>query len=279
MNDSIVQGLREGSTGPFIPEGILDPNSLALKLKVRATPLANKIFAVMTAARQKLLDAYKGSLSVSPKLLTAMTATLNGAVSGSSIYDPMDFAHTALSPEVIALRDSTPTGAALLLLNRLLLEEAFPHELGPAALALKTGRVYLERATILGRINVHRLYSSDSILDDLAIVDDLQHGCVRFSAWSNGSNIPRQYESVRIAPQSSIFGSRSFPQPDYAQLLDSADQAVLIPNGGSIAEGAESGSEMGAFHGEQNAIRMRALSLKLEEYMPIGLSPIIIAVT
>lgn len=279
VNDSIVQGLREGSTGPFVQEGLLDPGSLALKWKARATPLTNKILASMTAAGQKLLDANKGSSRVSPNLLAAMTDTLNKTVSGSSIYDQMEFAHRALSPEVIALRDSAPTGAALLLLNRLLLEEAFPHELGPAALALKTGRVYLDRATILGRTNVYQLYASDSILDDLAIVDDLQQGCVRFSAWSNGSNIPRQYESVRIAPQSAIFGSRSFPQPDYAQLLDSADQAVLTPNGGMIAEGAESGSEMGAFHCEQNAIRRKALSVKLEEYMPIGLSPVIIAVT
>ena len=50
------------------------------------------------------------------------------------------------------------------------------------ALGLGDGQVAIERSTILGPVSVHRIDVSESILADLAGVDDPQHGCVRFSA-------------------------------------------------------------------------------------------------
>jgi hypothetical protein len=103
---------------------------------------------------------------------------------------------------------------------------------------------------------------------------------VRFSAWATGSILPRKYESVEVAPNSPLFTSRAFGQPGYAQLLQSADSSII--SGGarpSIIEGAEDGSEMGAFAREKNPIKERSLKVKYEEFMPLGLAPVIIYVT
>jgi hypothetical protein len=170
-------------------------------------------------------------------------------------------------------------------LNRLLLEDAYPLELADAALAFADGSVSLSRCTILGRTVVHRLQASECILQDLAQIDDTQDGCVRFSAWSDGSIIPRQYESVRIPQAAPLFTTVDFGQPGYAQLLPMADGQILPPSGpttaarNTISAGAVDGSEMGAYARDKNPIKQRALLLKLQEFMPAGLVPVVIAVT
>jgi hypothetical protein len=76
---------------------------------------------------------------------------------------------------------------------------------------------------------------------------------------------------VKVPPRAGLFGSRDFGRPEYAQLLDTA--------GSAIAEGAENGSEMGAFHREKNAIKERSLLIKYQEFLPLGLEPVVIHVT
>jgi hypothetical protein len=134
----------------------------------------------------------------------------------------------------------------------------------------------------LGRTFVHRLEASECIFDDFAEAEDTQHGCVRFTAWASGSVLPRQYESLQIAAQSPIFTSRDFGQPGYGQLLASADGAVLVPPNATTAtiiQGATDGSEMGAFAREKNPTKERSILIKYQEYMPIGLVPVLIRVT
>jgi hypothetical protein len=149
-------------------------------------------------------------------------------------------------------------------------------------LAFTNGAVHLNRCTLLGGANVHRLEASECILNDVVHVENPQQGCVRFSAWAKGSVLPRRYESVEIPPNSPLFTSRVFGHPGYAQLQQGADAAILSYTGGGIATilaGAEDGSEMGVFASEKNAIKERSLRLKYEEYMPLGLVPVIIYVT
>jgi len=174
------------------------------------------------------------------------------------------------------------TGPELVRLNRWLLQEAYPTELVDQdnTLALSDGEVDLSRCTLLGPAYVHRLSASECILDDIVLVDDAQHGCVRFSACSAGSVLPRQYESVSITPKSPLFTSERFGRPDYAQLLSTVDTAILSgTTGATISEGAQDGSEMGVFAREKNPIKERSLLIKYEEFMPLGLTPIIIYVT
>jgi hypothetical protein len=153
---------------------------------------------------------------------------------------------------------------------------------GEQAIQLTSGEVNLSRCTLLGPAQVHRLSASECILDDVVQVKDYQHGCVRFSAWTTDSTLPRQYESVRIAPQALLFTTRDFGQPGYAQLLPNVDAAILPlvnKEGASISAGAQDGSEMGAFAREKNPIKERSLLIKFEEFMPLGLDPVIIYAT
>jgi hypothetical protein len=152
--------------------------------------------------------------------------------------------------------------------------------LGVAALAVADAAVELTRVTVLGRLACHRLRASDSIITDFAAVDDAQDGWVRFSAYAEGSVLPRRHGSAVIPPGAPIFTSDSYGQPGYAQLLETADAAIDGgAAGASISAGAETGSEMGAFSADLNPLREQGLLVKYAEYMPLGLMPVIVHVT
>jgi hypothetical protein len=138
-----------------------------------------------------------------------------------------------------------------------------------------SGEVALARCTILGPIAVHRLSATECILDELAIVEDTQHGCVRFSAYADGSVLHAPYRSVRVSPRGPLFRSRRFGDPDYARLYRLADAAILDPEfGDTIIGGAQNESEMGAFKSENVPLRKRGLAAKYEEFAPLGLYPV-----
>jgi hypothetical protein len=131
--------------------------------------------------------------------------------------------------------------------------------------------VDLARTTVLGPAQLHRLHASECIFDEPATVDDCQHGCVRFCAYAAGSTLPRRYESVEVPLAGARFTSRTFGDAAFAQLAETV--------GAAIAAGAEDGSEMGAFWREKNAIKDRSLLIKYQEFLPLGLEPVIVHVT
>jgi hypothetical protein len=277
-NDSIIQGIRTSAFGPFTEEDIQDAVELALVARA-SDPLSAFLLGLTDAATQQALFSWDGASTPSGPLLAGLVAGLNSALGGPSIYSPDRFGEVHLSPATTALMAAAPTGADLLRLNRVLLEEAYPVALGQSALAFGDGDTNLNRCTVLGRVFVHRLEASECILDDFGIVEDTQHGCVRFTAWSAGSVLPRQYESVEVPPVGAVFSSRQFGLPAYAQVLPTADSTVLAPVGGSITAGAENGSEMGAFAREIYPIKQRSLLIKYQEFMPLGLVPVLVRVT
>ena len=142
---------------------------------------------------------------------------------------------------------------------------------GEEAISLQQGTVEIDRSTLMGAASVHRLEASTSILDGVVVVADQQHGCVRFSAWTGGSQLPKQYQCAKIPDGAELFSAQDFGRPSYAQLLSTVAPA--------ISEGAQDGSEMGAFWREKCAIKERSVRIKYEEYMPAGLSPVVIYVT
>jgi hypothetical protein len=142
--------------------------------------------------------------------------------------------------------------------------------------------VQLERVTVLGFIFCNVLNASESLLNDLAIVNDQQSGCVRFTRFETGSVLPRRYRCVPDETQTKLcagkprcvapsFSSRRFGRPDYVQLGTRCPQAILTAG--------EDGGEVGAFAGTQNTIRLLNLQIKLQEFMPVGLSAVIVAET
>ena len=86
---------------------------------------------------------------------------------------------------------------------------------------------------------------------------------------------------MTIAPGAPIFTSDRYGQPGTRQLLETADAAITGGAAGaaSITSGAENGSEMGAFSADLNPIKEQGLLIKYAEYMPLGLTPVIVHVT
>ncbi|HTU60995.1 MAG TPA: hypothetical protein VMF89_21225, partial [Polyangiales bacterium] len=142
---------------------------------------------------------------------------------------------------------------------------------GGLALEFETGRVELRRCSVLGGLQVHQLDASECILHRVATVSNVQQGCVRFCSYATGSVLPRRYESVQLSNGAALFTSLRFSQPGFAQLASNAPTTV--------SAGAPDGSEMGAFCREKNAVKERSLLIKYGQYMPIGLTPVIVYAT
>lgn len=138
-----------------------------------------------------------------------------------------------------------------------------------SAVSVKTGKMLIDRSTIFGRANVHRLMASDTLITGLVNVTDTQNGCFRFSAAKALSRLPAPYESYLFKEDTNHwFTSRRFGDAGYSQLSDTAP--------GNVMSGSEDGSEMGAFCARLNPIKLHGLKKKIEEYMPFGLIPIFI---
>jgi hypothetical protein len=258
-----------------------DPIGLAVSLDERHSALSAFLWSKLLPGTKNLVSNVSLGSSPSANLVHGLASDLNGVIgAGTSIFDSNRFELIDLTPETVALIAQNPTGAALLRMNRLLLDQAYPIALADLTLGFDSGIANLRRCTLLGPAYVHRLEASECILDDIVVVENAQDGCVRFSAWSAGSAIPRQYESVKIPAGAPLFTSGAFGQPGYAQLLESVDNEILSgAAGATISAGAQNGSEMGAFASEGNPIKERSLLLKYDEFMPLGLNPIIIHVT
>ena len=57
------------------------------------------------------------------------------------------------------------------------------------------------------------------------------------------------------------------------------NEIVSAAAGATISQGAVDGSEMGVFASQKNPIKDRSVLIKYQEYMPLGLNPVIIHVT
>jgi hypothetical protein len=283
ITDSIVQGLPT-TVGPAVGTGdIFDPLLLvrgllaggAVSTMLRAKMPAAAVAALHTFTAESLSNQHSG---VSSDVLDG----LNALVHGPELYKEGLFEAVRLSAETYALVREAPVSGSMQLaaLNRALIDESFPVALGAAALAVADAKVQLQRVTVLGRIAAHQLFVSDSILRDFAAVEDLQQGCVRFSAYAGGSALPRRYESAEIVAGAPIFTSDSYGNPGYGQLLETADTAIVnTAAAASISAGAENNSEMGAFSADLNPVKEQGLLIKYAEYMPLGLTPVIVHVT
>jgi hypothetical protein len=149
----------------------------------------------------------------------------------------------------------------------------FNELIGPAnAIDCVTGRVLLERSTVIGNVDVAVIEASDSIIMGTLTALDQHRSCLRFSAVSPGGVLPRLFEvfgparpSENIPPTpivSTFFTSLRFGDPGYALL------SVVAPI--EISEGAENGSEMGAFSSLLRPIRMKSIIAKVDEFKPAG---------
>lgn len=141
------------------------------------------------------------------------------------------------------------------------------------------GPLTLTGCTVVGRVHAQELaLVSDSIFwsDPIAgappaivpglFADRLQAGCVRFSYLPYQAVTPRRFECVEQAPSgpTPLFLSYRYAQPDYLKLAASTPA--------SIRKGADDDGEMGAFHWVLAPLREADLSVRLQEFTPVGLN-------
>jgi hypothetical protein len=140
----------------------------------------------------------------------------------------------------------------------------------------------LENSTVLGQSVFDILtYASNVLFADTVKVTRRQEGCVRFSYISNrfnndatASRMPRCYrcqpedETFSFVP---LFVSEKYGSSGYAQLYK-RNVKVLF-------EGADNGSEIGAFNQVYQSHRVNNLLATFAEYLPFGLEAGIIIVT
>jgi hypothetical protein len=139
----------------------------------------------------------------------------------------------------------------------------------------------IERSTLIGPSSFKQLtYGSESIFAGAVQVERHVVGCVRFSFVPLGSSTPRQYRcqpALEMAAHPNpaeaaavgaalvpSFESVRYGDPTYAQLRLTAPV--------QIRQGAEDGSEMGAFNHLKQPQRETNLRIRLDEYLPFGLT-------
>ena len=144
------------------------------------------------------------------------------------------------------------------------------------AISVPAGRVTLRSVTVFGEVEVEWLDASETLITGFTNVTNTQEGCFRFSAVverqdplnlaSPHSRVPHPYESYFVPDFDGTFTSRVFGQPGFAQLSESAPLF--------LRRGAENGSEIGAFSGLLNPIKLDSLRAKVDEFAPFGLLPV-----
>jgi len=299
VTSSIIQGLAASAGPELAAPDVFDLYLLARLLVARSDPVSGYLWGELSATTQAALTTVAAATPDGPAAAPdSLITDLNQVIAGVSIYDPVRFADVSLPPDTAALAaevEAAGTAAAaadVTRLNRMLLA-AYPIPLGTAAMALADTAVGLSQVTVLGRLSVHQLTAADSILAGFASAQDAQQGSIRFCGWAAGSVIPPRYGSVQVAENAPLFTSSDFGDPGYGQLLDTADRLIVpevapsavagMPvtstSGTSITAGAENGSELGAFCSLLNPVRERGLLLKYNEYLPVGLTPVLIHVT
>jgi hypothetical protein len=113
---------------------IVELPSFAAKMKQPSEGVSQYLSERLSKATRQSLSAYQGTESNPEPLQTALIQDLNQVIQGVSIYEAQRFAAVNLSAETDTLRAQNVQGEALihlkqLLLNRLLLEDAYPQEI------------------------------------------------------------------------------------------------------------------------------------------------------
>ncbi|MDE0326440.1 MAG: hypothetical protein OXN27_21150, partial [Candidatus Poribacteria bacterium] len=111
-------------------DALKDAGSLAVKLQDTRAAVSNAIASQLSDDTQRLLEEYDGASEPSVDLQKALLSDLNRRIQAGPLYDAPIFADVKLSEGAQALIAQNPqSGETLVHLNRMLLSDAYPHEL------------------------------------------------------------------------------------------------------------------------------------------------------
>ncbi len=138
---------------------------------------------------------------------------------------------------------------------------AAPVVAGSADGILPTSALTADHSTLLGAVHASTVNVSDSIVTGALLADRRQTGCVRYSYLGPGSLTPRQFRCVSADAGGAMleFVSLRYGNAGFAQQTPGCAS--------EIAEGAEDGSEMGAFSSVHQPQRLAAVRSVLAEFV------------
>jgi hypothetical protein len=126
--------------------------------------------------------------------------------------------------------------------------------------------------TCFGPVRVAAVGGFGGIFTQRFAVLDNQHGCIKWSAFSGDADrLPPNHFCVRATAARIVFTSERFNDPGYAQLARETDRRVR--------EVGPDDDAMGAFGFQLEAHKWTNLHVRLREFMPVGVRPLVVPVT
>lgn len=136
------------------------------------------------------------------------------------------------------------------------------------SLAAPESEVEIERSTITKKVESKTIWASETIFMENVTVLNPQKGCVRYSRITPSGNIlPRLYKCTK----SPVTFKSNLPwKSGYLKLKRKCDDEAV--------HWAENGGEIGVYHDADYTLKIKNLEIKFNEYLPVGLKPVLIDV-
>ncbi len=129
----------EKAPSTFSVGDLVDVPSLAGKLKQPADSVSIYLKGLLSREAAKALEKYQDAHSDPKPLQGVLVEDLNRIIDGPSIHDVARFTGVILRPETQHLLTQKPQEEALVRLNRLLLEDAYPLEISQKSFIVRDG--------------------------------------------------------------------------------------------------------------------------------------------
>ncbi|MDD5677279.1 MAG: hypothetical protein PHW60_04710 [Kiritimatiellae bacterium] len=219
---------------------ILEPRALAINLRAANDPVARYLHDCLNPATRRQLMDYTGAAQPPPVLLNALITALNQVILNKALYDQGRFAEVKLSKQTKLLIDQHSEGADRAVLNRLLLEDAYPdairrHILSPIEVQADSLEYEHEKSLMIGSGHVVVRQNNEFLRGDHAVVnmqsyDVLAEGNVTFERGSDiwvGNKLRYNFKSQK----GDFGGFNAYLEPFYAKAESShrigADEYLL----------------------------------------------------
>ena len=172
-------GLRElaSTSAAFAPGEIRNVPALALKLKSGSDPLAAYLLSRFSPESRGMIAGYPESGADQKMVRSTLMAELNRIVDGGPIYEDRRFQAVKLRQPTRQFLATNPAGEAQARLNRLLLEDAYPQNLGAG---VPIGRLWSVNAILIvllvpvvgaltQRISAYRMVTLGSLISAVSV--------------------------------------------------------------------------------------------------------------
>lgn len=132
--------------------------------------------------------------------------------------------------------------------------------------------VVFTNVTFFGRVRATSARGQGGVFAQRLVVFDHQKGCIKYSYFSgDGDVLPQNHACVDGNEARLVFTSTWFADPGYAQIAFTSDVRILTRGPGD--------DTMGATNFLRVAHKWTNLQIRLREFMPVGVRPLVVAIT